>query len=186
MMLSKAPYFLLGLLALLLTTSCATPLDWQYSGQETYTQTNLHPDPRKNRLFTINYQQPGLLPLGTKVRIDSITKKKMKFTAVDTGAEYRYDHHRLTPSFVEHLNQYFGPQNPSSEALTLSDTDQKGIKAGRATAGMSKRGVILAIGYPPPHMTPSTDGDRWTYWVNRWGKTFVVDFEGDQVVNLMD
>ena len=45
---------------------------------------------------------------------------------------------------------------------------------------MTKQQVIMALGYPPAHRTPSIDGPMWTYWANRWA-TFEVYFDGDRV-----
>ena len=58
----------------------------------------------------------------------------------------------------------------------FSELDRKGISEGRAYVGMSKSGVMAALGYPAAHRTPSPDGNTWVYWKNRF-KTFVVQFD---------
>jgi len=39
----------------------------------------------------------------------------------------------------------------------LSEIDRKGISEGRPYKGMSKKGVMIALGYPAPHRTASPD-----------------------------
>jgi hypothetical protein len=58
----------------------------------------------------------------------------------------------------------------------LSDIDRKGIEAGRAQKGMTRKGVRMALGYPAPHRTPSLEGRVWTYWKNRFD-TKAVEFD---------
>ena len=68
----------------------------------------------------------------------------------------------------------------------LSALDRKGIDAGRALPGMTKRGVLAALGYPARHRTPSVESDRWIYWTNRF-KTRAVEFDANgEVARVTD
>jgi len=58
----------------------------------------------------------------------------------------------------------------------LSEIDKKGISDGRALKGMTKKGVMIALGYPCPHKTDSPDSDQWNYWRNRF-TYYPVNFE---------
>ncbi|OEU61326.1 MAG: hypothetical protein BA870_12600 [Desulfuromonadales bacterium C00003094] len=67
----------------------------------------------------------------------------------------------------------------SSKPVSLSrfsKKDIKGIAAGKAYVGMSRKGVLAALGYPPTHRTPSLDASSWIYWANRF-RTIGVDFD---------
>jgi hypothetical protein len=46
---------------------------------------------------------------------------------------------------------------------------------------MSRKGVMVALGYPAAHRTPSLDSNSWTYWTNRF-KTIVVEFDAKGLV----
>ena len=48
---------------------------------------------------------------------------------------------------------------------------------------MTRDQVLMSLGYPPAHRTPSLEGPTWTYWQNRWA-TMVVVFDGDKVVRV--
>ncbi len=69
-----------------------------------------------------------------------------------------------------------------ADYANLSEIDQKGISEGRPYRGMSKKGVMIALGYPCPHRTPSPDVDAWRYWRNRF-ENYVVTFENGIVVS---
>ena len=50
---------------------------------------------------------------------------------------------------------------------------------------MTREQVILAIGYPPTHRTPSIDASEWLYWYNHW-VTYKVQFGPDgKVANVV-
>ena len=154
-------------------------------GTELYTLTNLHPDPVNLRLYATNYLQAALIPRCSKVSVTKKSKKKMKFTLESSGAEYEYLHHKKAApeGFEANLKKYFGTECSSSEVTKLSETDQDGIKKGRVALGMTKQGVILAIGYPPEHVTPSTDMDQWRYWKNKFA-TRLFYFENGKVSEI--
>ena len=152
-------------------------------GQEVYTLTNLRPDEENRRLYSTNYQLPGRIKVCTKVKIVKLSKKKMNFTISESGREYEYLlHKKATPEgFNENIKRYFGAECPAAEIETLSEIDQQGVKKGRAMVGMTKRGIIIAMGYPPQHVTPDLDYEEWMYWMNKFNRDAVV-FDDNGIV----
>ena len=67
----------------------------------------------------------------------------------------------------------------------FSESERRHILAGTVDVGMSKDAVILALGHPPKHKTPSLDANQWRYWQNRFN-TFVVEFDGGKVSQIVD
>ena len=150
--------------------------------QGVVTLVNLHPDENNRRLYSVNYQQDGLIALCTKVRITAVTHRAMTFELADGGRKYEYIFHdTLRQEIPKHLDQFFGKTCPKKQVDALGKVDRQGIKEGRALPGMTKAGVILAIGYPPEHATPSLDGSVWKYWRNRFATT-LIHFEDGKVV----
>ncbi len=148
-----------------------------------YTLVNLHPDEERGRMYSINYQQPGLIPLCTEVKFIKGSKKKVVLQLADSGREYQYLYQKHTPDPLNvHLLKWFGT-SCDKEALTanLTEDEQKAVRRGTVNPGMTRDAVILAIGYPPEHVTPSLDSDRWTYWANRFNR-FIVIFDENGVV----
>ncbi len=163
-------------LLLLLSASMAVPMlafqggcggpAYVVEGQgPTFLMTNLHADARR-RLSSINYSSPRggtLLPICTPVTLERIQGRVITFRADTTGLRYQYVLHRSTRVPVEeHVQRYFGTQCPNIQAM--SPEDQAGIQNGQVYQGMTKQGVIMAIGYPPEHATPTLQGDVWKYW----------------------
>jgi len=151
------------------------------------TQTNLHPNPETPRLYSVNYLEGGLIPVCTPVRIDVVTEREARFTDLNTNVEYRYVFHERSMAGMpiqKHMDLYFGTTCPSAAIDSLPAIDRQGIQQGQALPGMTKQGVIVAIGYPPPHETPSLDADEWKYWTSRFG-TQLVRFQNGQVVDIV-
>ena len=148
------------------------------------TLVNLHPDEERRQLYSVNYQQLGLIPRCTPVHIDATSNGGIKFTVTSSGRSYDYSFHdSLVEDREKHIARYFGAACP--ETPGLNPLDLQGIDKGQAGEGMTKNGVILALGYPPDHATPNTDSDNWIYWKNRWDR-FVVKFDNGIVASVMN
>ncbi len=66
----------------------------------------------------------------------------------------------------------------------LSPLDNKGVAAGRSYKGMTKEGVLTALGYPAPSETPLLDSDKWYYWYKDSSQQYVVRFENNLVTDI--
>ena len=178
-----------GLLVSYALVGCAaalTPATMASAPSIRYTLVNLHPDEVRGRLYTVNYQQPGLIPRCTGVRFVETTSGHAIFEIASSGRRYLYiSHATLREPFGQHLDRYFGKRCDPGTVATLSEGDRDGIARGKALTGMTKGGVILAIGYPPEHATPSLDADVWTYWKSRM-QTFDVEFMDGKVARIVD
>jgi len=160
----------------------AKPLAWDQLGQaDLVTLVNLHPDPKRNKLSSVDYLQQGLIPVCTPVETVSLNDKELVFRVKGTGAQYEYEFHKtLQGSKQAHLDKIFGPGKscPKARIAKMSKTDQEGIKQGVVTPGMTKAAVVIAVGYPPEHATASLDLDQWRYWTNRFNTRLVLFSNG--------
>ncbi|MCP5005255.1 MAG: outer membrane protein assembly factor BamE [Planctomycetes bacterium] len=154
----------------------ASGVDLLATEENIYTLVNLHPDEIHAKLYSVNYQREGLIAACSKVDLVSLSSERLTFTLVSSGKTYTLDKHKSSPDFPAYVQKYFGSQCVTSDIKKLSSTDRQGIEKGVATKGMTKQGVIYAIGYPPEHRTPSNDGNEWIYWINRF-KTMAVVFD---------
>lgn len=172
------------LLAVTLLVSCAptavierdTGIDLMNTDRAVYTLTNLRPDEVNARLYTLNYQREGFIPVCSEVRLDDRNKKRLRFKVLHSGRHYQLYRHKAYTDLPGYIAKHFGTRCPNTQALP--ELDRKGIERGKALVGMSKVAVIQALGYPPPHRTYSTDLDDWRYWINRFN-TMVVTFDVD-------
>jgi hypothetical protein len=65
---------------------------------------------------------------------------------------------------------------------SLGKEDQEGIRSGHPQVGMTRSGVLFAMGRPPVHANPDLNAAEWTYWRNRYGR-MIVSFDGDGKVS---
>lgn len=178
----------LGLMAIVFAaTGCGgASIPYHLTGATpVYTLVNLRPDETRGAVYSIHYQREGLIPVCSPVRIHSVNRKKMRFTVKTTGRTYSYMFHkamRMSPE--QHLDLVFGRECPRAALDTMSTVDKNGIRSGRVQRGMTRNGVIAALGYPPDHATPDLDADVWRYWINRH-KTMLVEFDGDVVSDIV-
>jgi hypothetical protein len=93
----------------------------------------------------------------------------------------------------QYLDRLFLTEDPHAQLGAPGSRDKKQaaenvrrrklIEEGVVQKGMTKHDVLLALGYPPAHRTPSLDASSWTYWQNRW-VTMVIHFDGDKVSRI--
>ncbi len=148
-----------------------------------YTSVNLHPDNERGVLYTINYQLPSLMPRCTEVEIIKFNKKRLKFRVAESGREYEFAQHKRTKYMPlnEILVDFFASKCGESDLAGLSKKDLEGIKKGVPSVGMTKEGILLAMGRPPIHVNPSLDANEWMYWRNKFGKQ-AITFDDNGVV----
>lgn len=147
---------------------------------------NIHPDSKGNRIDSLNYQLPMVIPVCSEFTINSINNKVIKLTS--NGAQYNYilnpHTQRAGQALADNFNQFFGDKCDSKKINKLSKVDKKGIKQGKALIGMSKEGVLFAMGRPPIHANPTTESDTWIYWRNRWAKRAIEFSENGKVTKI--
>ena len=159
-----------------------------------YNKYNIHAQADKKGLLKssyANYTDPGaghvIIPPNTKLKI-STWKRFFK----DYGFHYElpdgrrgvFEVHekRLGISVADYEKLILSPEPVSLKGF--SAIDLKGIKNGKAYKGMTKKGVMTALGYPASHETPSLEDNQWKYWRNRF-RTVVVEFNSKgKVVNV--
>ena len=174
---------------LLLTTACSggqkqitqnPAYSYLTPGAKVYLQYNLHHDPSR-RIYNTNYQLPMVMPRCTPVTIVNMKKKGVTFQ-LESGVNYVWAFEKYVKADRgEHFGQFFAQQ--CDDVTGLSEIDQQGIAMGRPLEGMTKQGVVYAMGLPPDHKTPSLDQDLWTYWRNRYVTT-TIRFENGVVVEI--
>jgi hypothetical protein len=145
-----------------------------------YLKYNLHYYTRSNNpqkfASVVNYIRSsghGFYPYGTLVKTGT-DRRGYKFIVQETKDVVYVE---CRDSYIANKNrsEYLGvlvSDTPVSYT-GLSDVDQKGISEGEPYEGMSKKGIMIALGYPVPSLTPSPDADEWYYWNNRFSKCII-------------
>lgn len=188
-----ALFSLLLLLAVPAAAAGLGPVDLalqRMEGRYYFLGHNLHADLVYNKVSSVNYQLQGeLIPWGTEVRITRVEGRRLVFEDVAKNRRYSYEFHwktKMTVPLADHLDRIFlkSSEELKQQVEGLSEIDKDGIYEGRVKLGMSREGVLVAIGYPPEFANPEelmSDRD-WLYWVNRHSKV-VISFGRDGLVN---
>jgi hypothetical protein len=143
------------------------------------TLVNLHPDEERAVLYAVNFQRDGLLPMCSAVDLIDLDSDRLIFRVRETDKTYEYvNHDAAAEPLPAHLARYFGTDCERESLEAMSKIDRQGIAQGTALVGMSKHGVTLAMGYPPKHVNPSLESNRWIYWRHRFNRIAVV-FDAD-------
>ena len=141
---------------------------------------NMRHEAGETELYSLNYQLPAMIPMCTEVTV--VKRKKKQVTLAINGVEYKmkFDKHtrKAGLSFDDVLGNYFGESCEADKAGALSEVDRKGIRDGLPYEGMSKQGILYAMGRPPQHATPTLEGNMWMYWLNRF-KRQAIHFDDD-------
>jgi hypothetical protein len=176
----RTPARLFSALGLALGLACASPVIVDHSGTRltagspAVTLVNLHAN--KKTLSSVNRQGDELIPVCTEVKILALGRKRMTFRISGVPGQYSFNYHGAAAEpFGQNLARYFGSRCPGDQITQMSAVDQYGIEVGRPYIGMTKQGIVIAMGYPPMHRTPSLAKNTWRYWGARRG--LLVNFD---------
>ena len=135
------------------------------------------------KVYSTNYQRGNILPAGSEVKDVNRSKSKLEFTDAKLNLRFSVEfvgkhHPGLTGE--QWMARFLTTQDFAALSQGLTSDEIKAIRAGEVKAGMSKKAVLLAAGYPPEVGTASTKLDTWKYWRHRFGN-YLVRFSDGKV-----
>ena len=154
-----------------------------------YTRFNVHVYTRGNDVLVgsaISYyaaQNHSMVPYNTAVTIDKY-RMGIILNVTATGRKIYFEcpgkwiNEMPATEYIELITS-----DQAVQYNDLSEIDKKGIASGSPFVGMSKQGIMIALGYPAPSYTPSPDTNEWVYWRNRFTKATIC-FENNKVVSF--
>lgn len=156
--------------------SIAPPLINPVAGQEYFLRSTLHFEGGEH--VGTNYARGIVVPINTRVKIDTIKANSISLHRVDTGDKMDIKNvEKYTRKTVGELARlYFSDVPTPLERLPADLADW--IRRGEMRKGMTKEQVLMARGYPPVHETPSVESDRWVYWSSRFVHQTIVFSNG--------
>jgi hypothetical protein len=148
-----------------------------------YTQFSLFQE--QNKFRTTNYRKGQLIPINTPVALLSLNSDEAVLKLEASGQVITIEN---VPKFTKDempiaFSKIAGTSKVDLNQFTAAERES--ILAGQVKKDMSKKAVLAAIGYPPQHVTPSLDGDDWTYWSNLFNR-FVVKFKNGKVDSIFE
>lgn len=142
---------------------------------------NLHYE--KPKVSDVNFQRGTLVPFGTRVQILEVRSNSVTFQPEGhPPITWQVRYAKGTP-IDQTLERLFLAADPRARLRRVPAKTVKLIEQGAVDVGMTREQVLMALGYPPAHRTPSLDAAQWTYWDDRW-TTFEVYFDGDKVARV--
>lgn len=154
-------------------------------GDTVQAMVNIHVEPKTNRIYSTNYQSNLLIPVCTQFTIDSISTTQIKLSSKKIKYSYLLDEktRQAKQSLRQKFEMSFATQCNSRKLVLLNDIDKEGIKKGKPLIGMSKEGVIFAMGYPPEHAT-MYDTNFWLYWRSGTAQSALAFTKEGKVYNI--
>ncbi len=156
----------------------------QYKDKDVYTAVNMRYSAAKKKGFYISYKNLELLPVNTKVRVINVRPKGFSME-IPKGKIITITYNELWGGapIEEIIPLLFSETDMSTKLSQFNKIEKRGIKIGKVLEGMGKKAVIVALGYPSAHKTPSTEQDIWLYWLNKLF-SYRVEFKDDKVIDI--
>ncbi len=155
----------------------------QYKSKTLYTCCNIHYE--KEDINDANYYVGSLLPLGSQAQVVDSGRSSIVFMADGHKLNLVQAYGTEQESLQQYIDKVLVTVDPKLRLATFSADVQSAIRESRVEQGMTREEVIMSIGYPATHRTPSTSSNEWTYWYNRF-VTYKVVFGADgRVTNII-
>ncbi len=179
--------FKIALLTLLLTSLKFSTVEasWTHSpsctvdagvGETFYTRFSFFCE--KDQHLTTNYRKGMLISINTPVIFLKANKNEIVVSLCGRKISImnvpKYSGESIQGIFDRTFSRF------PTDLSGYSYQDQENILTGNVDVGMDKEAVILALGYPPKHQTPTLLSPQWRYWKSKFG-TFIVYFKNDKV-----
>ena len=135
---------------------------------------------QRTNMDCVNYQMGSVLPAGTEVRDAQVVRPVsdkygnlvpyITFKVAATGKTFEVAYEPTfhpKRSVQDYYNLMFTKKTFSELTQDMSEVEIKAIKENVLLRGMSKKAVLMSVGVPPDHKTPSLEGNQWYYWKTR-------------------
>jgi hypothetical protein len=146
---------------------------------EGYTCCNFHYD--KDWISDANWRQLPMIPAGAKIKVLDYGFNRAGVEIDGKPMRIGHDYGRAEESLEKFIAKLVVKTDPRVKIQRYPDKVRAAIKDGRVIEGMTRDQVILAVGYPPTHKTPSLDSRVWNLWASRAGR-YEVHFSGKGTV----
>jgi hypothetical protein len=171
------------LLASCAMLSVAPDVLTQWQGRRLYTCCNIrYEDPTD--IVDANYARGSILPFGSPAAVTAMTGKSVTFRSGSTNFTVTQSYGTAQETSQQYFAKILVDTDPHTRFASYSPSVQAAITDARVERGMTREQVIMSLGYPPTHRTPSIDAPLWVYWYNRW-VTFNVQFGADGLVSTI-
>jgi hypothetical protein len=131
---------------------------------EGFTCCNLHYE--GDWISDANWSAMPMIPAGTPARITEVWPRGWRALVVIDGKLLRIglDYGRKQQTLRQFLAKVIVARDPAATIAAWPADMRDAVRAGKIRLGMTRQQVIVAVGYPAMHQTPSLDAPMWRYW----------------------
>jgi hypothetical protein len=133
-----------------------------------YTCCNLHFD--KDRISDANWTHAPMILAGAPIRVLSYGTNESQVEIDGKPFVIAHEYGRKQENVEQFVRKLVVPSNPAQKIASWPEAVRNAVRTGTVVNGMTREQVIVAVGYPPTHRTPSLDMPVWNHWQSRAGR----------------
>ena len=165
---------ILGAAAGLVLAGCETTPQQATPGHSIlagYTCCNLHYD--GDWISDANWSSMPMIPAGASIKVLDYARYRVMAEIDGRKMRLGLDYGRAQP-VEEWARKLVVQEDPRQRIGRWPAPVREAVRAGKVAIGMSKDEVLVSLGHPPAHQTPSLDAPQWKYWHTAHGSFLVV------------
>lgn len=138
-----------------------------------FTCCNLHY--RDDWISDANWGDQPFLPAGLPIRVTQYGRYRIHVEIDGKAFRIGQDYGRQE-SLATLARKIVVADDPRPRIASWPEAVRAAVRTGRVRAGMTREQVLVALGYPPAHQTPTLESVFWKHWYSRFG-TFVLEWD---------
>ena len=147
-----------------------------------YTCCNFHYD--RDWISDANWRYLPMIPAGAKIKVLDYGFNRASVEIDGKPMRIGHDYGRREESLQQFVQKLVVKSDPKGRIAKYPEKVRAAVKEGKVVPGMTREQVIIAVGYPPTHRTPSLDSSVWNLWASRTGR-YEVHFNGKGTVEKL-
>jgi hypothetical protein len=146
---------------------------------EGYTCCNFHFE--KDWISDANWRILPMMPAGSKIKVLDYGSSRANVEIDGRPMRIGQDYGRQQERIEQFIQKLVVKNDPKAKIARYPEKIRAAVREGRVIPGMTREQVIISVGYPPTHRTPSLDSSVWNLWASRYSR-YEVHFNDKGVV----
>lgn len=149
---------------------------------EGYTCCNFHYD--RDWISDANWRSLPMIPAGARIKVLDYGSNRASVEIDGKPMRIGQDYGRREETLQLFIQKLVVRNDPKAKIAKFPEKARQAIRDGRVVPGMTREQVIMSVGYPPTHRTPSLESSVWNHWGSRTGR-YEVHFNGKGTVEKL-
>jgi len=133
-----------------------------------FTCCNLHHD--KNRISDANWTHAPMIPAGATIRVLAYGNYEANVEIDGQPFVIAHEYGRKQENVQQFMSRIVVNASPRGKIASWPEPMRSAVAKGTVVSGMTREQVIVSVGYPPMHRTPTLDAPVWNHWQSRAGR----------------